>query len=196
MAAGQPRAHGLRAAIGVKARRIDSSRPQGDAPNAVLLQLFHHGCGGAQVERGAVMADAHDPPDVGLQKPQLVVVQIGGQVGVIRDHQRQVQRSAVPAAAVVERGNPQQRRIGHVQQIGLEFADLRPHRCPRKREPQFRVEGERVALHAHDAGAFEIGDSPVGREHQDFVAEALELANGFAQGSDDAVDLGNERFSK
>src|ERR1700722_14727869 len=102
MPVGEALAHGGGAAGGGEASGIDAARPQGDALDAVLAQFIEHGMGCTKIDRCAVVARAKEAPDLLLEKPQFVVVQIRGQVSVVRDDERQPQSAALSAATVIK----------------------------------------------------------------------------------------------
>jgi len=84
---------------------VHATRPECDALNAVAESA--HGTMACEVQRLTVAgcAGTQDAPDVRLEKSEVVVVKVGGQICVIRDDQRQAQCATLFAAAIVESGN-------------------------------------------------------------------------------------------
>jgi hypothetical protein len=74
----------------------------------------------------------------------MVVAKISGKVGVVGDDQWDLQ-----LVAVINSPNAEQRRFERMQNIRLELLQLAPHRSPRKRDPQLRIQRERNRRHAN-----------------------------------------------
>ena len=196
MAVGEAGTHCVRTVGGMKAVGIDSAGPEGDACDAMLRQLIDHDDGGAEVDGGAIVAQAEQRPDDGLDESQAVVAEVFGEIGVVGDDHGQAKRAAVAAAAVVESGDAEERGLGDMEDVRLEVEDDLAHGSARKRKAEFRIEGKRVAGDAEDAALREFVEAACGRDDQDFVAEGFELLDGLAEGGDDSIDFGNKCFSE
>ena len=136
------------------------------------------------------MTDSKDLPDIWLEETKAVVVKVFGQIGVIGDDERKAQRPAFVAASIIEACDGQQGGVGNVQYVRLELREGCTHGCAGKGEMKLRVQRERVALHSNDGETFELRNTAIGGEDEDFVPEFAELADGLAERGYDAVGFG------
>ena len=89
------------------------------------------------------MTKAQNFPDMGLEKTEVIVVKISGQIGVIGDHERQVQCATVNSTPIVEACDPQQCWLSHVQHVRPEIDQVLAHRGVWQGEAEFRIERKR-----------------------------------------------------
>src|SRR6185437_5418170 len=135
----QALAHFIRSAGRAKQVGIHTARPQSYLLDSMLLKLADHQCGRTEIDRRPPVANPKNLPDVRLENAEAVVVKIFGKVGMVGNHNRQMKRPALPAAAIIEPGYPQQCRIGDVKNIWLELCVYLPYGSARKCQTKFRV---------------------------------------------------------
>ena len=166
MALGEAGAHFGGGAVGAEGIRIDSATPELNAGNAVRFKLLLHDLRGGEPEVGAIVAGAHAPPKKALKKPEMVVAQVFGQMGVVGDDQRDALRGAEEEARRGEHGG-----IDGVDDVGTEFPEHAADGGARNGQLEVRVERKAEAGDAVDLGAFVFGDAARGDDEHG-VAQA------------------------
>ena len=193
---GEAGAHFRGAAHGLESICVDAAGPQSEAFDSMLLQLLEHGDRGAEIEGCAIMAFAQNGPDPRLHEAKTVVMEVLGQIGVVGDNQGQMEGSAVLSATVIQPGNAQQGWVGDVDEVGLKFDDGPAYGSVGKCKAKLRIDEERVALGADDAGLLKVVETAIRGKDKDLVAKFFQLVDSLAEGGDDAVHFGDEGFSE
>lgn len=188
MARGETGPHFVGGARGMEKIGVDAAAPEMDAADAMMLQLGLHGLGGGEDEVAAVVGLAHGPPHEPFEAAEAVVLEVFGQVGVVRDDER----DAKPGADE-EGGDAKNRGIDSVQNVGAEAPDGVPDGGARNGHFELGIERKSEAGDAVNRRTFKAVDA-AGGDDQDLVAQSAKMTDGVTETGDDAVDFGEERF--